>query len=379
MAAFPIESDDSQNTNEALNYLLSGPSGLGQNFQGFSAYAPAYLTGNYRPPFTNPTIVKYCFGEVDTDLIKVYPNATGLVVGMAVTGYGVAPGAVIASIGETVTGITLEKGMYTSYTPVTLDLVNVGEADSQLFFAPLNPAQSYVAPIPLGTSSMLTGNTWKFEFASTQPFPPFSNGQPIVISGVDNDFYDGRYDPIGVVDCTTEYVICKTTKTYDIEPPSSNGTAEFSIAYFSTPYLGGSKSTDCNGKVVVNGATDRVFLSAQLNNLISYEVLGGDPAELQYIVSLNRFVGFPTTDPINPEYRFLPQATVSEQIYTYSGLTGTGTLDSIETIFGTVIDQPLPNYYWYILEVMFYVSSGDLAITSTTFGQRSLSVQVVKQ
>lgn len=35
-----------------LNYLLSGPSGLGQNFAGFNAFTDAYLTGTYRQPFT---------------------------------------------------------------------------------------------------------------------------------------------------------------------------------------------------------------------------------------------------------------------------------------------------------------------------------------
>jgi hypothetical protein len=34
--------------------LLSGPAGLGQNFQGFSDYNPAYLTGTFREPFTVP-------------------------------------------------------------------------------------------------------------------------------------------------------------------------------------------------------------------------------------------------------------------------------------------------------------------------------------
>ena len=37
-----------------LNYLLSGPSGLGQNFAGFNASTDAYLTGTFRQPFTVP-------------------------------------------------------------------------------------------------------------------------------------------------------------------------------------------------------------------------------------------------------------------------------------------------------------------------------------
>ena len=50
MSQYPIVSNDG--ILEAVNYLASGPSGLGQNFQGFSDYQPAYLTGNFRQPFT---------------------------------------------------------------------------------------------------------------------------------------------------------------------------------------------------------------------------------------------------------------------------------------------------------------------------------------
>jgi len=51
MAQYPIEIDDQAGLNEAVNYLLSGPAGLGQNFQGFSAYLPAYLRPSTRQPW----------------------------------------------------------------------------------------------------------------------------------------------------------------------------------------------------------------------------------------------------------------------------------------------------------------------------------------
>jgi hypothetical protein len=43
---------ESKSLSDAVNYLLSGPSGLGQNFSGFSAYEPAYLSGTFREPYT---------------------------------------------------------------------------------------------------------------------------------------------------------------------------------------------------------------------------------------------------------------------------------------------------------------------------------------
>jgi hypothetical protein len=53
-AKYPVEVSDNEGIVDAVNYLLSGPSGLGQNFQGFADYRGAYLTGAFREPFTAP-------------------------------------------------------------------------------------------------------------------------------------------------------------------------------------------------------------------------------------------------------------------------------------------------------------------------------------
>jgi len=50
MSQFPVE--DTVGMLEGINYLLSGPAGLGQNFQGFSDYRNAFLTGTTRAPFS---------------------------------------------------------------------------------------------------------------------------------------------------------------------------------------------------------------------------------------------------------------------------------------------------------------------------------------
>jgi hypothetical protein len=289
---FPVQSGSDTSTTEALNYLLSGPGGLGQNFQGFSSYTPAYLTGNYRPPFTDPTL-----------------------------------------------------------------------------------ANVYVAAFALSTSEMLDERTYKFTFAATHTPAPFRLGNGIRISGTSTGWYDGKYNPIGVVESTTTYVVVKLNNGYPVQPTASGGTIEFSIMSDSLSaedilY----NSTDCNGKVTVTGGTDRVFLSAQLNNVITYSGTGTNT--LQYQVAVNRYLGFITDDPVNPEFRFNYDATISARTYTKT-LTGSGTLDNIETIFSTVIDQPTPAFYWYILEVA-YAGTGDLVVTANEFDLRSLSAQVVK-
>ena len=54
-AKFPVELSDQEGIVDAVNYLLSGPAGLGQNFSGFSDFNPAWLTGNFRTPYTVTT------------------------------------------------------------------------------------------------------------------------------------------------------------------------------------------------------------------------------------------------------------------------------------------------------------------------------------
>ena len=52
MSQYPVE--DKSSIIDGVNYLLSGPAGLGQNFQGFSSYTPVYIKPTNRAPFTLP-------------------------------------------------------------------------------------------------------------------------------------------------------------------------------------------------------------------------------------------------------------------------------------------------------------------------------------
>lgn len=293
MSKFPVELSDSEGITDAVNYLLSGPGGLGQNFEGFSAYLPGYLTGNFRRPYGQPT-----------------------------------------------------------------------------------PALLYVAPIACSSAVQIDDRTFQYNFSSTQPAPPFQNGNNIAGDSWTNGFYNGGQGQIGVVKCTTTYVIFRTTGSY---PGIGDDLAGGNVYWNATQDSGGDPiaiSTDCNARVTVSGGTDRVFISGQLCNVISYESsTGGD---LTYTVQINRYFGSLNFDPVNPDYIFDFDATISSKVYTQTGITGTGTLPEIETTFSTVIDKPAPGYYWYILEVTFD-TTGDLIVNEAEFGLRSLSAQVVKQ
>ena len=75
MAQYPVITEEG--LYEAVNYLASGPAGLGQNFSGFSAYTPAYLTGTFRQPYTVATTATNNPPSWYVDPIAI-SNVTGL-------------------------------------------------------------------------------------------------------------------------------------------------------------------------------------------------------------------------------------------------------------------------------------------------------------
>ena len=196
----------------------------------------------------------------------------------------------------------------------------------------------------------------------------------IDVSGTSDSWYNDSYGPIGVTECTPDYVTVVTRSPLALNPPATGGTVQYSliVSLANNPSF---NSTDCNAKVTVTGGTDRVFISAQLNSFISYEGSG----DLTYTVAVNRYKGFINNDPVNPEYRFLFDQTISQKVYNLTGLSGPATLPDIETIFTTIIDEPDPAFYWYILEVAYASDDVGLNVVSNEFDLRSLSAQVVKQ
>jgi hypothetical protein len=371
MASYPVEAGDTSGVVEAVNNLLSGPGGLGQDFSGFASYVPAFVTGATRTPYTS-TGVQTTGATVSgafTVLLTASFNIDQIRVGMTVRtqGLGVATGAVIVTIGTTTIAGTV----------ITLDLANNGDYTGVITFLPFPIPRVYVPAINLATSQMLDKNTYQFTFASTQTSVPFVPGQGITIAGV-NSTYNGDYNPIGVVSCTTTQVIARTRDPFPIDPPASGGTVSYNFTRANSYKSTFDMSTDCNSKVVVTGGTDRVFVAGQLNNTISYTATTA--SDLYYIVKITRYVGEPNTNLVNPGFVFNPDETVASIEYKFPALNGTGTLPVVNTVFSTLVDADIaPGYYWYILDINFYRTSGDVEVTTCELAQRSFTAQVVKQ
>lgn len=56
MASYPVENDDISGLTEGVNYLLSGPAGLGQNFSGTNGEGNIFIKGTETSPFTSTDV-----------------------------------------------------------------------------------------------------------------------------------------------------------------------------------------------------------------------------------------------------------------------------------------------------------------------------------
>lgn len=349
---------------DGLNYVLSGPAGLGQSFDGFSSFVPANLTGNFRSPFTQLTYYIYATGTIGASTVVV-DSKTNIVVGQRVSGTGIGVGATVTNI---------------SGTTITLSVANTDDVDTTLWFQPAHDAALYVPAINLSNAQQLDNRTIKYTFATPQSYPPFQLGNGLSVKSINPSTYNSNnlknvgssINQIGVIECTTTYVVVRTVDV--IKTPLGSYVSGGTVGYTSTDTT--SNSTDCDIAVLINGAQQRVFISAQLDQTISYTT--ASPDDLNVYVSVNRYEATLNYTTSGQQYSFENPQTIVVKEYKYPGLSGSGTLPLLETIFTGIYDSPNPGLYRYILEVSFETTNVNLEVSKDVFGLRSISTQVIK-
>lgn len=372
MAKFPVEISDQEGLVDAVNYVLSGPSGLGQNFGGVSFSQTAWLTGNFRPPFTRIPHSPFGIGA-DTGTSITISDPTHIAAGQYVTGTGIATGAQV--------DVTYDP--INTPTTVPLTIANVGPVSGTINFYDNLPDNLYVAPIALGTSEWVDAYTRKLTFAAAQPSAPFQLGNSVTASGVSVAGYNQKYTGPGVVECTTTYVVVKSQTPVSSLANGAGGT----VGYFNTiqaPAVGVNAAaetylkTDCSTRSTVTSPTDRVFINAMLDTAINYTATAA--SDIQYTVLVNRYLAISNNDPVNPDFIYNYQTTIAERTYKTTVAIGSGTLD-FDTTFGSIIDQPSSGYYLYRIDVQYRIvnTGGAAQVTKAEVKQRNLTAQVVKQ
>jgi hypothetical protein len=387
MAQFPLEFNrrDSESVIEAINYALSGPSGLGQSFAGFSDSYPAWLRGTTRLPSVVSGYTTAAYGSSTGTSITVAdpgtvrqnnPDVPGKIDrGQYVYGTNIGVGARVADTYDAQTEPWL----------VPLTVANTGAVQGAVTFYEQPPSKLYVAPISIGTIQWIDSLTLQVNFATAQTNLPFELGASPQISG--STAYNGIYSGPGVVECTESYVILQRSNAGIDQGTATGGTIKVSNT-IQPPVVGVDpgfpgavyfNSTDTRGVVIVNGQLADVFIAAQIDNTISYTATA--VSDLEYTVAVNRYVGTIPTALNQGAIQYYYDATIASQSYQYNLPIGTATLPLISTVFTNVKDTPDSNLYLYRLDLVFRVinDSGAAEVTASKLGNRSMSVQVVKQ
>ena len=300
MAKFPVERSDNDGIADALNYVLSGPAGLGQNFSGVSVSETGYLTGTVRAPFTKSTPID----------VYVPPIPLGQSERLSPTTWKFTF-ETFASTGSSISGFVLTIGTLTSGT------VGVGQFVTGSGVAAGTKIVSNIS----GSGS---GSTWRVSISQTvsstaiggnytDGVAPFFLGAPIDVVGATPSDYNGTYNA-GAIECTPAYVIARTTTPFPNPGPGTGGTVGLSLA-------GGYVSTDGDATVVVNSATDRVFVSAQLLNTITYEA--ALTSQMFYTVAVNRYKLDPILSPGQTDILFELDETIAFRLYNFATLDPT--------------------------------------------------------
>lgn len=406
VAKYPVEVSDEEGQVDAINYLLSGPAGLGQNFSGFSTFAPAYLRPASREPFVtpNPVPIKEFYGisnaePCDINGVPVAPNAlTRYVKFTYTTPFAVAP----LTYGQTIDVLNvvdggLPSGVGAAFSLSGTRVATVGTQSYQMYpttvtgtgfgayvgvdllpdpggaYTLANTDVSVFSLFPgygynIGDTLLITGDL----LGGTTP----ANDLTLTVTATDSGFFNGVYRTWSG---TTNDVIVITSQEYNWPNYVSGGDVGVDFSNLNL-------STDCNGRVTVNGGTDRVFVSGQLLLNTTYNCT--TPSEFDIIVSIDRYTGYLSTAAGSNDFVFdRPITTVAERRFHYN-ITGAGTITDLETIFTQFIDGPdIPfGYYWYLLQFKFATEDangnpypGDATLGPVELGLRSLTAQVVKQ
>ena len=368
MPQYPVS--DQQGIVDGLNYLLSGPSGLGQSFDGSyqnglltpqaasMTQAESWVTGNLGNEIVingikaDPaTVNRYKDILAPTDFY--YPGISTLPAGLTITA--------ITAVTDTVIEITYTPTVLTNYTQT-----------------------------------------------------PFVNNQRVTISGVTPSVYNQTYtvvnyaepEQFGAPSFSVE-LMADSANTWTAY--TSGGIATVNAEFTNTQYQ--RIPTAAQAFVTVNGTDQRVFLSAQAEIDFYTYVKFVDIAPYQPIgyVTINRYRAINTTTlPDNyggsliykGDYGDSAQRIYQGKVWQFDREVVSKSFlidwDVLGTevkvnqlglqIFNNVIDVPTTGYYWYVLEIAMYSNrdpapndGAELPIGIRFQNTLSFSAQVVKQ
>lgn len=369
MSQYPL--DTKTDLVEAVNYLLSGPGSLGQNFQGMSAVG------------IDPVITS------DLYFVPVQTYLSGLTIPGSFEFRTPAelPGAVDYPADPLVT-----LPNYPIWNTIPADLAIVG-------ITPVTATGHKIEVIV--TTGTLTNESQS----------PFANGQQVVLSGVTPSSYNGTYTVVDYAPSATlsPFVVTLFSETEQTWAAYTSG-GQATINNDFTNFKKQRFFTGNQAVVSVSGPSDRVFVSSQMNDLIVYTYtryvgLANYVPKLQLEINRYKAVSATTLPDIGTEAIYASAQTPGGvyagfnwsfdanivSVAEYAGTNSIGlqidTNDLGDVIYNNIIDNPGIGVYLYAFQItMDAYREGDtvgddavLLMGASTTGVRSFTAQVIKQ
>jgi hypothetical protein len=412
MATYPITGGDDASLLDAVNYAISGPSGLGQYNVGFNKSTTAYITGNFRLPYSNtnyaPTYVAPIALGNSTwldDFTWKYefaaPQAVPpFAIGNNITVTGVTPSDYDGTFNKTgVVYCDVNYVIARATNPYSNPGPGTGGTVSLEYF--------YFYPSPAGTESL----------ASTD-----CNG---IISVVGPEDFVNLSAMI-----TKENSLGITAKVVE---PGSNGDVKFSTQL--NRYVAFNNGTAANPQyfyqfdATVAEHSQTFFLTGGVGQILTLSIdassqiiVDTTPSGFSAVIEafqtttsgIGQFESFiidltssaagayttsnTSWNLYNPGYAFVTGDTITIPGSNLNGVDGVNDLVLLvtdattspttfiidpTTVFTTLLDNPTPGLYWYILEFAFITLPGgqdiEWYIEDMEVGRRSLTAQVIKK
>ena len=413
MAVYPIEIGDDQGIVDVINYVASGPSGLGQPNVGFNRSTTAYITGNFRLPYSNTNYAQTYVAPIALgnsywldDYTWKHEFATPQIIPPFALGNNI-----------TVSGVT------PSDYDGTYSRVGVVEVTEDYVIA--RAANPYPNPGVVGTGGEVSLEAIYFDFPTTDDYIRVSTDCNGILSVVGPEDYVNLSAII-----TTENALGITGKVIE---PGSNGDFKFSTqlnrykAYNSGTAQNPQYFYDFDATVAEH--TQTFFLTGGTGQIVTLSIdassgtkVDTTPSGYYAIIEsyqmttsgLGQYQSFSIDLPSsaagayttantditinNPGYAFAVGDTITIPGADLNGVTGVNDLvllvDSVTTIptsfnidpatvFTTLLDNPPPGLYWYILELTFLPQAGGSDVVwyvdDIEVGRRSLTAQVIKK
>jgi hypothetical protein len=390
--SYPV--DPGQGLIEAINYLLSGPSSLGQNFEGMNALG--VTTPGSLGLITTSTIMTYLTGMPQVGP-TLDPNPYGG------TNLGGTPGAVYRDNADSSLGPPVPAGRTVGWGYPLWNTLPAGTN---------SPAYPAGIPVVSITPNAATGNyitarvnpdlgrpgiTW-----TNLTNQPFVQGQQIVISGATPSTYNGTYTVLQMLNTGAPIQVVLYSETVKTWGTYTSG-ASISIDMAARNY--GGFFTGNQAIVTVTGPTDRVFVSSTIKNIQVFtytsvsSFVGSLPAFISLEINRYRAAGRTTLPDIGPGAIYAGGSAYAGYLWVYDGnlisvpinvpstdpsVYDIGLTDINDITYSNIIDAPNRiGTYMYAFQLTVNSQPGNvlenIILGARTDGFRSFTAQVIKR